>query len=109
MILETSREMANEIEIDRARNELNVTGEFGESAAEEHPTIVRMMQDVLGHGEVHAKWADSDEYVEVRQGTATFDFDGEVILIDDGITTHTFSMAQVVSCEKPRNVFESNA
>jgi mannose-6-phosphate isomerase-like protein (cupin superfamily) len=74
-----------------------VTGEFDDSAAGEHPTITRMMQDVLEHGEVHARWADSDEYVEVRQGTATFDFEGEVVLIDDGITTHTFSMGQVVS------------
>ncbi|WP_227375506.1 hypothetical protein [Haladaptatus halobius] len=97
------------MEIERARDELNVTGDFDESAAEEHPTIVRMMQDVLEHGEVHAKWADSDEYVEVRQGTATFDFEGAVILLDDGITTHTFAMAQVVSWEKPMNVFESEA
>lgn len=97
------------MEIERARNELNVTGNFDDSVAEEHPTIVRMMQDVLGHGEVHAKWADSDDYVEVRQGTATFDFDGEVVLLDDGITTHTFSMAQVVSWEKPMNVFEPDA
>lgn len=96
------------MEIERARNELTVTGDFDDAAAEDHPTIVRMMQDVLEHGEVHAKWADSDDYVEVRQGTATFDFDGEVILIDDGITTHTFSMAQVVSWEKPMNVFESD-
>ena len=96
------------MQIDRAREELNVKGEFDESAVEDHPTIVRMMQDVLEHGEVHAKWADSDEYVEVRQGTATFDFEGEVLLIDDGITTHTFSMAQVVSWEKPMNVFESD-
>ncbi|WP_227355621.1 hypothetical protein [Haladaptatus salinisoli] len=97
------------MEIDRARDELKVTGDFDESAAKAHPTIVRMMQDVLEHGEVHAKWADSDEYVEVRQGTATFDFEGEVILIDDGITTHTFAMAQVVNWEKPMNVFESEA
>lgn len=95
------------MELERARDELNVTGDFDESAAEEHPTIVRMMQDVLEHGEIHAKWADSDEYVEVRQGTATFDFEGAVVLIDDGITTHTFAMAQVVSWEKPMNVFES--
>ena len=97
------------MEIDRAREELNVTGQFDESVAEDHPTIVRMMQDVLEHGEVHAKWADSEQYVEVRQGTATFDFEGEVVLLDDGITTHTFAMAQVVSWEKPMNVFESEA
>lgn len=96
------------METERALNELNVKGEFDESVVEDQPTIVRMMQDVLEHGEVHAKWADSDEYVEVRQGTTTFDFEGEVLLLDDGITTHTFSMAQVVSWEKPMNVFESD-
>ncbi|GAB3668552.1 hypothetical protein GCM10028856_13950 [Halopiger thermotolerans] len=65
------------------------------------------MEDVLDHGEVHAKWADSDDKVEVRQGTATFDFDGEVIVIDDGITDHAFAMNQLVSWEKPMNVYES--
>ena len=96
------------METDRARNELNVQGEFDEAAKSDFPTVVRLMEDVLDHGEVHAKWADSDDYVEVRQGTATFDFDGEVVLIDDGITTHSFARAQVVSWEKPMNVFEAD-
>lgn len=95
--------------IERARDELRIHGEFGESVADDHPTILNLMQDVLDHGEVHAKWADSDDHVEVRQGTATFDFDGEVIIIDDGITDHAFAMNQLVSWEKPMNVYESNA
>ena len=94
--------------VDRALDELRIEGDFDESVAGEHPTVVTLMRDVLDHGEVHAKWADSDAYVEVRQGTATFDFDGEVIVIDDGITDHMFAMDQLVSWEKPMNVFETD-
>lgn len=93
--------------VDRALGELKIEGEFDEHVAEEHPTIVSLMRDVLDHGEVHAQWADSADKVEVRQGTATFDFGGEVIVIDDGITDHAFAMNQLVNWEKPMNVYES--
>lgn len=93
--------------VQRALEELNIQGEFDEEVADEFPTIVRLMIDVLDHGEVHATWADADQYVEVRQGTATFDFGGEVIVMDDGITTHNFAMDQLVNWEKPMNVFEA--
>lgn len=53
------------------------------------------MQYVLEHGEVHAKWTDSDDKVEVRQGTATFDFNGEVIVIENGITEHSFVISEL--------------
>lgn len=95
--------------VERALEELHVRGSFDESAVDEHPTIARLMQDVLDHGEVHARWADADDQVEVRQGTATFDFDAEVIVIDDGITEHSFAMSQLVSWDKPMNVYESDA
>ena len=95
--------------VDRALGELQIEGEFDEQRAEEHPTIVHLMRDVLDHGEVHAKWADSDAKVEVRQGTATFDFDGEVIVIEDGITEHSFAMDQLVNWEKPMNVYEHDS
>lgn len=95
--------------VERALDELQIAGEFNDEVANEHPTIVTLMRDVLDHGEVHATWADSDEQIEVRQGTATFDFDGEVIVIDDGITDHAFVMNQLVSLEKPMNVSESEA
>lgn len=93
---------------DRALGELQIEGEFGEHVAETHPTVVSLMEDVLDHGEVHARWADSDDKVEVRQGTATFDFGGEVIVIEDGITEHAFAMNQLVSWDKPMNVYESD-
>ena len=95
--------------VERALEELHVEGEFDEEAAAEYPGITSLMRDVLDHGEVHATWADSDDQVEVRQGTATFDFDGEVIVIDDGITEHMFTMGQLVSWEKPMNVYEGEA
>jgi hypothetical protein len=91
--------------VNRALDELQIEGEFDESVAAEHPTLVALMEDVLDHGEVHATWADSEGPVEVRQGTATFDFDGEVIAVDDGITTHSFAMNQLVNWEKPMNVY----
>lgn len=94
--------------VERALDELKIEGTFDESTADAHPTVVSLMRDVLDHGEVHARWADSDDAVEVRQGTATFDFDGEVIVIDDGITDHAFAMDQLVSWEKPMNVYESD-
>lgn len=94
--------------IERARAELNVTGGFDEEIAEEQPTVVRLMEDVLDHGEVHARWADAADKVEVRQGTARFDFDGEVIVLDDGITQHAFAMNQLVSWDMPMNVYESD-
>lgn len=94
--------------VERALEELQIDGEFDERTTEEYPTVVRLMRDVLDHGEVHGKWADSDSYVEVRQGTATFDFEGEVIVIDDGITTHNFAMDQLVHWEKPMNVYDAH-
>lgn len=94
--------------VERALEELHIEGEFDEEAAEAYPAVVSLMRDVLDHGEVHATWADSDGKVEVRQGTATFDFEGEVIVIEDGITEHMFTMNQLVSWEKPMNVFESD-
>lgn len=95
--------------VERALDELRIDGDFDEQVASEFPTIATMMRDVLDHGEVHAKWADSDDKVEVRQGTATFDFGGEVIVIEDGITEHAFAMDQLVNWEKPMNVYESDS
>ncbi|MFB6310248.1 MAG: hypothetical protein ABEH64_03600 [Salinirussus sp.] len=94
--------------VERALDELRIEGTFDESTADTHATVVALMRDVLDHGEVHATWADSDNPVEVRQGTATFDFEGEVIVIDDGITEHRFAMDQLVSWEKPMNVYEQD-
>lgn len=94
--------------VERALDERQIEGAFDEDTADEHPTVVRLMCGVLDRGEVHEKWADSDDKVEVRQGTATFDFDGEVVVLDDGTTTHRFAMDQIVSREKPMNVHESD-
>ena len=94
--------------VERATEELDVEGTFDEGTSEAHPTVVSLMRDVLDHGEVHPRWADSDDQVEGRQGTATFDFGDEVIVIDDGITEYAFAMDQIVSWEKPMNVYESD-
>ena len=92
--------------VERAVAELKIEGEFDDTTADTYPTIVTLMRDVLDHGEVHAKWTDVDKEVEVRQGTATFDFDGEVIIINDGITDHRFAMEHLITWEKPMGVYE---
>lgn len=94
--------------VERALDELHIRGTFDESRAGDHPTVTSLMRDVLDHGEVHARWADAADKVEVRQGTATFDFDAEVIVVDDGITDHSFAMDQLVSWDKPMNVFHTD-
>jgi hypothetical protein len=94
------------MDTDRLLTELEIVGDFDEKQ-DRHPPVIRLMQDVLEHGEVHAEFGDdSDRYVELRQGTTTFDFDGEIFVIDDGITGHYFTMNQLVNWERPRNVFE---
>ena len=47
-----------------------------------YPTISLMEDDVESHGEVHAVVEEMDAEVEVRQGTAVFDYDHEVITLD---------------------------
>jgi hypothetical protein len=96
------------VDRDRALSELKIQGEFTEEDEDEHAPVVRMMEDILDHGEVHARWADEDRYVEVRQGTTTFDFDGEVILIDNGLNERSFTMDHLSNWEKPMNVFEED-
>ncbi len=89
--------------VKRALDEHRIAGEFDAQITEEYPTVVSLMQDVLDHEEVHAKWEDPDTKIEVRQGTATFDFD-EVIVIKDGITEHSFAMDQLVNWEAHERV-----
>lgn len=93
--------------VDRALEELTVEGSFDETVAEAHPTVVSLVRDVLDHGEVHATWSDSDDEVQVRRGTASFDFEGELIAIDDGITVHSSAVDLPVNWEKPMNVYGS--
>ncbi|MFB6301054.1 MAG: hypothetical protein ABEH65_12430 [Halobacteriales archaeon] len=91
---------------DELTTELNVTGELDEEISERAP-IIRLMEDVLEHGEVHAEFADdSNRYVEIRKGTTTFDFQGGVFVVNDGITDHQFAMSLLTNWHKPRNVFE---
>lgn len=94
------------VDRDRAVSELHIQGDFTEEDQEKHAPVVRLMEAMLEHGAVHARWADEDRYVEVRQGTTTFDFDGEVILIDNGLNQQTFTMDNLGNWEKPMNVFE---
>jgi len=101
----SSKRVSSRPVVERALDELRIDGEFDEETTEEHPTIVSLVRDVLDHGEVHAQWADSEHKVEIRQGTTTFDFDGEIVAIDDGITEHQFAMARIVTWEKPTNLY----
>lgn len=91
---------------ERLDRELWISGDVEADGKPKYPAVLRMMEDVLAHGEVHAIFDENEGYVEVRQGTATFDFDGEVVVIDDGITEHAFAMDHLSNWEKPMNVFE---
>lgn len=87
--------------------ELQVIGEVGEDISPSAP-ILRLMEDVVEHGEVHAEFADdSNRYVEIRKGTTTFDFEGGVFVVNDGITDHQFAMNLLTNWHRPRNVFET--
>lgn len=94
------------MDTERITTELDIEGDL-ERGREKFPAVVRLMENVLDHGEVHAVFEDQDQYVEVRQGTATFDFDGEVVVLDNGITEHSFAMDHLSNWEKPMNVFEA--
>lgn len=88
---------------------LQVTGGLDEQISDRAP-IRRLMEDVLEHGEVHAEFADdSARYVEIRKGTTTFDFEGGVFVVNDGVTDHQFAMSLLTNWHKPRNVFEEGA
>lgn len=91
---------------DELRSELSVTGDPDDEITERGP-ILQLMEDVVEHGEVHAEFADdSNRYVEIRKGTTTFDFDGGLFVVNDGITDHRFAMSLLTNWHKPRNVFE---
>lgn len=88
--------------------ELEIIGDISDEISESAP-IIRLMEDVVAHGEVHAEFADdSDRYVEIRKGTTTFDFEGGVFVVNDGITDHQFAMSLLTNWHRPRNVFETN-
>jgi len=49
---------------------------------DDYPQIVIMEQDVDRHGEVHAVVEECDQEVEIRQGTANFEYMHGVITLD---------------------------
>lgn len=67
----------------------------------DHPFIAQMQADVQDHGEVHAVVSEWDDEVEVRLGTATFEWAAGSIAIDDGQTVHRIRMDDVVSYYLP--------
>lgn len=67
--------------------------------------ILKVANDVNWHGEVHAVFAEHDDEVEIRQGTATIDQIKEVFVIDDGVTEHVFTFDEYVSHYRPMEVY----
>lgn len=89
-------------------DELDTVGSAEDVEAADRP-VIRLMEDIHEHGEVHAEFADdATRYVELRKGTTLFDFEAGVFAVDDGITTHRFAMHNLTNWHKPRNVFESD-
>ena len=73
------------------------------------PYIELLEAVVEEHGECHAiveehdageHMADAEE-IEVRQGTTTFDYDSEALVIEGADTTHYVHMDRVVRFYKP--------
>lgn len=67
----------------------------------------RMEKDVGEHGEVHATFEGREREVEVRLGTAKFNFDAATIEIWDGDHYRPFSMNHLVDWYKPLDVFHT--
>ena len=80
----------------------------------DYPYIERMQQVVEQHGEVHAVLEEHDSAVleehdsfedghelEVRKGTASFDYGTETITVEGADTTHFVHMDRVVRYYPP--------
>lgn len=72
----------------------------------EYPRIERMESIVNEHGEVHAEFEEVAQPVEVRTGTATFDYETGEIRVTDGVDEFPFAMTGLITYEKPYNVYE---
>ena len=72
----------------------------------EYPYIRLMKQVVHDHGEVHAileehdSFEDGDE-LEVRVGTAVFDYDAETLVVQGADTRHYVHMDRIVRFYPP--------
>jgi len=64
-----------------------------------------IMTDVGRHGEVHAQFDGYEDDVEVRLGTAKFDFRTESVKVFDGDQYHVFNMGQYQGHYVPMEVF----
>jgi len=71
----------------------------------DYPVIARMIDDVNRHGEVHATFEEVDKEVEVRLGTAKFNFVSSVIEVFDGDQYHPFTMESLVTWEVPMDLY----
>ena len=72
----------------------------------DYPYIERMQQVVEQHGEVHAVLEEHDSFedgheLEVRKGTASFDYGTETITVEGADTTHFVHMDRVVRYYPP--------
>lgn len=75
----------------------------------DYPFIERMQYVVEEHGEVHAVLEEHDSFehgdeLEVRQGTAEFDYGTETIAVEGADTTHYVHMDRVVRYYPPTEV-----
>lgn len=87
-------------------HEVGSAGEVSCRGEKELSTKVKSMQhDVEQHGEVHASFQDVDDEVEVRLGTARFNYETHTIDIWDGDNYVPFSMSHLVSWYKPMEVY----
>lgn len=69
-----------------------------------YPKAAELAVAVADHGEAHATFEEVDEEVEVRLGTATFDYEAGLIRVHDGDDYVPFSMDHLVTWYKPLEI-----
>jgi len=67
--------------------------------------LMRMMNDINEHGEVHATFEDTEKEVEVRLGTAVLDYEANLVRVFDGDQYRSFNATRLVSWEVPMDLF----
>lgn len=91
--------MGDEHEIDESGS-VSTKGDYND-----YSRAASMMVDIQNHGEVHATFEETTGEVEVRLGTANFNFTAGLIEIWDGDNYMPFSMDHLISWYKPMEVF----
>lgn len=75
--------------------------------ADDYPVIKELVSDVNVHGEVHATVEEHDKELEIRQGTASFNFEKGIIKLtsEANYGDTTVAMDSIVDWYKPYQIW----